>query len=235
VATYGSHVSAYVERHRGSGRNVFVAPQAVDVDHFAAPVAAGDRAAAREQAGAGPEDTLFLFAGRLEAEKGVHVLLDAWRQAALPGARLALAGTGPLADETARQGPTVRSLGYVAAPALPALYAAADVLVLPSVATATFREPWGLVVNESMLQQTPVIASDAVGAAAGGLVADGRTGLVFPSGNASALAGCLGRLHTDVQARQEMGVQARKAALKLDPPAWARGMQSALDSVLTGR
>ena len=39
VATYGAHVSRYVERHRGARGNVFVAPQAVDVDHFAAPVA----------------------------------------------------------------------------------------------------------------------------------------------------------------------------------------------------
>jgi len=37
VATYGVHVSAYVERYRPGPRTVFVAPQAVDVDHFAAP------------------------------------------------------------------------------------------------------------------------------------------------------------------------------------------------------
>ena len=52
VATYGAHVSRYVERHRGGRGKVFVAPQAVDVDHFAAPVAPEDRAAARERAGA---------------------------------------------------------------------------------------------------------------------------------------------------------------------------------------
>ena len=235
VATYGDHVSRYVERHRGGRGNVFVAPQAVDVDHFAAPVAAGERDAARERAGAGPDDALFLFVGRLEREKGVDVLLDAWDAAGLPGARLALAGEGPLAAKTARQGAGVRSLGYVAAPELPALYAAADVLVLPSVATATFREPWGLVVNEAMLQNTPVIASDAVGAAAAGLVADGRTGLVFPAADEAALADRLHRLATNVQLRREMAVRARTAALELNPAAWARGMRAALDAAKTGR
>ena len=39
---------------------------------------------------------------------------------------------------------------------LPALYAAADVLVLPSIRTATFTEPWGFVANEAMHQGTPV-------------------------------------------------------------------------------
>jgi len=235
VATYGDHVSRHVERHRGARGNVFVAPQAVDVDHFAAPVADRERAAARERAGAGPDDALFLFVGRLEPEKGVDVLLDAWRIAGLEGARLAFAGDGPLAAEIARQGPSVRSLGYVDASQLPALYAAADALVLPSVATATFKEPWGLVVNESMLQSTPVIASDVVGAAAAGLVADGRTGLVFPAADSAALAGRLQRFATDVQSRSEMGVRARTAALELDPAAWARGMRTAVDSAMTKR
>ena len=68
------------------------------------------------------------------------------------------------------------------------MYAAADVLVVPSIATRTFREPWGLVVNEAMNQGLPVIASDAVGAVAGGLVRDGRNGLVVRAGDSGALA-----------------------------------------------
>ena len=215
VATYGDHVSRYVQRHRGARGSVFVAPQAVDVEHFAAPVADQERAAARERAGAGPGDDLFLFVGRLEPEKGVDVLLDAWRDAGLEGARLAFAGQGPLAAKTASQGPTVRSLGYVAAAQLPALYAAADALVLPSVNTATFKEPWGLVANEAMLQHTPVIASDAVGAAAGGLVADGRTGLVFPAPTAPRSPTASQRLATNVQERRRRWVSGP------EPPPWS--------------
>ena len=108
-------------------------------------------------------------------------------------------------------------------------------LVLPSVATATFREPWGLVVNEAMLQQTPVIASDAVGAAAAGLVADGRTGLVFPAGDADALATGCGGWQRRPDAARTWAFGARTAALELDPAAWAQGMRAALDAVLTGR
>ena len=99
----------------------------------------------------------------------------------------------------------VRSLGYVAESELPALYAAADVLVLPSIRTATFTEPWGLVVNEAMLQGTPVIASDAVGAVAGGLVRDGRNGLVFPAGDASGLAARLRTAATEPGLRDSLG------------------------------
>ena len=73
-------------------------------------------------------------------------------------------------------------------------YAACDVLVLPSIATATFREPWGLVVNEAMNRGLAVIASDQVGAAAGGLVRDGQNGLLVPAGDSASLAAALQRL-----------------------------------------
>ena len=142
VVTYGAHVSRYVEQYRGGRGNVFVAPQAVDVAHFGAPVPEAERHAARERAGGPGTELLVLFAGRLEREKGVDVLLEAWRRAGLgPGARLALAGTGTLADAVVGAGTAIRGLGYVPATVLPALYAAADVLVLPSVRTATFVEP----------------------------------------------------------------------------------------------
>ncbi len=235
VVTYGPHVSRYVERFRDRG-NVFVAPQAVDVDHFGAPVSDADRAAARERAGGPGTELLVLFAGRLEREKGVDVLLDAWRKAALcDGARLALAGSGPLATAVPSAGTGIRGLGYVPEPELPALYAAADVLVLPSARTATFQEPWGLVVNEAMLQNTPVIASDAVGALAGGLVRDGHNGLSFPAGDPDALAARLRTLAAAPEMRAEMGRAAAGDAAAFTPSAWADGVTNALESVSVGR
>jgi glycosyltransferase involved in cell wall biosynthesis len=229
VATYGPHVSRHVDAHRGGRGDVFIAPQAVDVEHFAAPVAASDREAARAAAGADPGAPLVLFAGRLEREKGIETLLAAWRQAELPpGALLALAGDGPLRAHVGSSDPTVQVLGHLAPERLRALYAAADVLVLPSIRTATFTEPWGLVVNEAMLQGTPTIVSDAVGAVAGGLVRDGRNGLVFPAGDATALASRLSALAKAPELRERLGAAAREDAAELTPAAWADGMAAAL-------
>jgi glycosyltransferase involved in cell wall biosynthesis len=249
VATYGPHVSRYVERRRGTQDGVVVAPQAVDVERFGAPVSEAGRAAARERAGAAGGELLVLFAGRLVREKGIETLLDAWRLAGLgapgrggdpgpaagSGARLALAGSGPLADVVRRRAADARLLGHVDPACLPALYAAADVLVLPSIPTASFLEPWGLVVNEAMLQRTPVVASDAVGAAAGGLVRDGRNGFVVPAGDAEALAARLRALAGSSELRAAMGVAARDDAEALTPAAWARGMASALAAAGAGR
>jgi glycosyltransferase involved in cell wall biosynthesis len=236
VATYGGHVTRHVARHRRDLASIVVAPQAVDVEHFAAPVHEEAVAAARERAGAGPGEFLTLFVGRLEHEKGIDTLLRAWSEAELgAGARLVFAGLGPLGAEIARSGSDVRSLDYLDALDLPALYAAADTLVLPSVPTATFREPWGLVVNEAMLQRTPVIASDAVGAAAGGLVVPGSTGMVFPAGDANALAGCLRDMAGDPAGRTMMGDSALRAASRLDPTAWAAGMGAAMGAAGASR
>jgi glycosyltransferase involved in cell wall biosynthesis len=233
VATYGPHVSEYVRQYR-TRDGVFEAPQAVEAELFAAPVPEEERRALRERLGATGDAPLALFVGRLEREKGLEVLLEAWRLAGLgEGALLALAGEGPLRDRA--EGPGVRVLGYVPRLQLPALYAAADVLVLPSVRTATFVEPWGLVVNEAMHQGTPVIASDAVGAVAGGLVRDGRNGLVAPAGDPSALATLIEAIGTNPELRAQLGAAAREDVSPYTAWAWSRGMAHALAAAGAGR
>jgi glycosyltransferase involved in cell wall biosynthesis len=222
VVTYGPHVTRYVERYRRAG-NVFEAPQAVDPELFGRSLPARPREASFQA----------LFVGRLVPEKGIEVLLRAWDEATLPDdAILSIAGTGPI-RVAARAG--VRPLGFVPRDELPPLYAAADVLVLPSLETATFKEPWGLVTNEAMLQGTPVIASDAVGAAAGGLVVDGRTGFVVPAGDASALAARLSALAASPGLRDRLGAAARESVARYTPEAWAAGMSRALHAVGASR
>jgi glycosyltransferase involved in cell wall biosynthesis len=233
IVTYGPHVSAYVSERRGNARNVFEAPQAVSADEFGKEISPELRAHARVHAGA-PRDGGFLalFVGRLEREKGVRVLLDAWREADLAeGSVLALAGDGPLRNEVARKDATVQALGFVPRDHLPSLYAAADVLVLPSIRTETFLEPWGLVVNEAMHQGTPVIASDAVGAARGGLVKDGRNGLVVPQGDATALAARLRSVAHNPGLREALGAAAREDVARFTYAAWVDGMRRALRAV----
>jgi glycosyltransferase involved in cell wall biosynthesis len=232
IATYGPHVSAYVSERRGSSLGVFEAPQAVSAEEFGKEIPAELRTHARVQAGAPAEGGfLALFVGRLEKEKGVRVLLDAWRQADLgEGAVLALAGEGPLRGEVAGEPSDVQGLGFVPRDHLPALYAAADVLVLPSIRTETFLEPWGLVVNEAMHQGTPVITSDAVGASVGGLVQDGRNGLVVPQRDAGALAARLRAMAQNAGLRGALGAAARQDVARFTYPAWVTGMRRALEA-----
>jgi glycosyltransferase involved in cell wall biosynthesis len=190
VVTYGPHVSAYVVA-RGA-RNVHEAPQAVDNDFWSA-------AADSPQAdGSWPQGSTvkFLFAGRPCREKGIEVLLRAWRASGLTTSSAALVLVGVrsvppwvhVGGAAGINGRAVFCAGTLSPERLRNFYAGADVLVLPSIATRSFREPWGLVINEAMNQHLPVIASDAVGAVAGGLVRDRANGLVVPHGDSDALA-----------------------------------------------
>ena len=108
-------------------------------------------------------------------------------------------------------------------------------LVVPSVQTRTFREPWGLVVNEAMNQGLAVIATDAVGAAAGGLVRDGHNGLVVSAGDSAALAGAMTRLAQDVPLRARLGTAGKQDVLAFSHQAWAEGFSGALASVGVSR
>jgi glycosyltransferase involved in cell wall biosynthesis len=86
-----------------------------------------------------------------------------------------------------------------------------------------------------MHQGTPVIASDAVGAAAGGLVVDGRTGLVVPAADATALAARIGALAAGSGLRESLGAAAREHVAAYTPERWAEGLSSALAAVGAAR
>ncbi len=224
VATYGPHVSAYV-RAKGARGAVVEAPQSVDVGFWSAPARPIRRAPFQA-----------MFAGRMAREKGVAVLLRAWSSTGLsaPQAALVRVGGGPIRARAVATGAAMLE-GPADAETLRNFYAGSDVVVVPSIPTRDFREPWGLVVNEAMSQGVPVIASDAVGAAAGGLVEHERTGLVVPAGDSEALGAALRRLHDDVPLRERLGAQARAAAASYTHDAWAAGMARALAAAGGGR
>ena len=108
-------------------------------------------------------------------------------------------------------------------------------LVVPSLATRTFREPWGLVVNEAMNRGLAVIATDAVGAAAGGLVRDGANGLIVPSADAPALAGAIARLAGDAPQRASLGATGARDVRAYSHEAWAEGFSRALSTLGVSR
>jgi glycosyltransferase involved in cell wall biosynthesis len=234
VVTYGPHVSAYVQA-RGA-RNVHVAPQSVDNDFWSsqkcAPAALPDPVAQAQ--------VKFLFAGRPTREKGLGVLIEAWSDSGLaaPSAALVLVGVGS-APPWVPAGGAVRAdvawLDPVSPRQMRELYAAADVLVVPSIPTRTFREPWGLVVNEAMNRQLPVIASDAVGAAAGGLVRDGHNGLIVPARDARALASAMRRLASDAPLRATLSAAGARDVLEYSHDAWAGGFSAALAGLSLSR
>ena len=215
VVAYGPHVAEFALRH--GARRVVIAPQAVDNAFWSAPVPWPERRAA----------FTVLFVGRPAREKGVPELLEAWRAARLDpaGAALVLAGEG----HDAAGIPGVQVVGALNPQNLRNFYAGSGVVAIPSIPSRRFVEPWGLVANEAMNQHCAVIATDAVGAAAGGLVRHGRTGLVVPAGEAGALAAAIRRLHDDRALAGQLGEEGSRAVAAYTYEAWASGFARALE------
>jgi glycosyltransferase involved in cell wall biosynthesis len=165
-------------------------------------------------------------------------LLEAFASLGRKDAVLVLAGSGSqraTLEQLARALDVfdrVRFPGFVNTTDTVVYYALAWVYVLPSITTPRFKEPWGLVVNEAFNQGVPVIATDAVGAAAGGLLRDGITGHVVPEGNAGALASALTDLLNHPERRAAMSKEARAAIASWDNARMVSGFERALDYVL---
>jgi glycosyltransferase involved in cell wall biosynthesis len=155
------------------------------------------------------------FAGRLVPEKGADVLVRAFARvhAALPHARLLIAGDGP---ERGRLLRLIAELGLERSVALPGHLPratldqqldAAWVQAVPSV----WAEPFGFTTAEAMMRGTAVIAT-ATGASPT-MVEGERTGVLVPALDEERLAAALLRLLTDRDLAERMGAAGRKRAL----------------------
>lgn len=127
---------------------------------------------------------LVLAVGRLHPQKGYDVLVDALPH--LGDVVVAVAGEGPLRPELERQAPRIRWLG--SRDDVADLYAAADVVVLPS-----RWEARSLTAQEAMLAGRPLVATDVGGTAS--LVRDGA--VLVPPGDPVALGTAVRRLLDD--------------------------------------
>ena len=153
----------------------------------------------------------LLFVGRLNAQKGGALLLDAVARMRTP-LSLDIVGDGP--DE-ARLRTQAQQLGIAdrvcwhgaqPQPALPAFYQRASAVVVPSLG-----EGLGLVAVEAQLCEAPVVAFDSGGITDS--IVQGETGLLAAPGDVDALAAALDRLWDDPELRFGLGRAGRMAAL----------------------
>jgi len=152
---------------------------------------------------------VVLFSGQFIDRKGLDVLLDAFAMLAaeIPELELLLLGgddSSPYLERVPDQFRSrVKAAGFIQSDDLPALFAQADIFVLPS-----RHDGWGVVVNEALGAGLPIIVSDRVGSARD-LVEPGHNGLVFESENVAQLADCIRRLASSSDLRRSWGQASR--------------------------
>jgi glycosyltransferase involved in cell wall biosynthesis len=176
---------------------VFNVPYFCDLDRF--------RLAASERRDRRKETIYVLFSGQLIERKGVDVLVRAFCRIScqVPKLRLQILGTGPALPGLTKLIPLelrhrIQFFGFQQPDAMPEIFAAADIFVLPS-----RHDGWGVVVNEALGAGLPIIVSDRVGAR--DLVEHGRNGLITRAGDVDSLAGALFRLARSGELRSSYG------------------------------
>ena len=201
----GSDGAAAVWREKGYTGPLVTIPQfGVDPTVFAPPQGRRD-----------PGRSFVIgYVGRLVAEKGVALLLEAIAGVSGPY-RLIILGAGPelgrLEELARRLGLEERVIfeGWLASPRMPDFYRGLDALVLPSRSQSNWIEQFGRVLIEAMACGVPVIGSDC------GEIPQvvGDAGMIFPEGDAAALRECLVRLMRDPDLWTDLSRRGRERVL----------------------
>ena len=207
-------VADYLAEFPQAAQRIRVVPNGIDPQRFPASLLRQRQAAASN----GKPFTVG-FLGTLKPWHGVDLLLSAFARLAIAdqALRLLIVGDGPerarLEDAVNRQGlgSRVRFVGAVKPDDVPGWLADMDIGVAPYPAMRCFYfSP--LKIHEYMAAGLPVVASrvghlDQV-------VADGRTGLLYPAGDVEALSRAILRIRLDAALRERLGTEARSHVLR---------------------
>ena len=154
------------------------------------------------------------FVGRLKQQKGLDTLVEAFARIDNES-QLVLVGKGDFRTSLLQKAAElevndrVHSLGVVPHSRVPEYMNTFDVLILPSRTTPHWKEQFGHVLIEAMACETPVIGSDS------GEIPNviGDAGLIFPEGDAEALANAIRRLMQDEDLRRDLARRGRERVL----------------------
>ena len=208
---YGERSAEYFRCY--GARKIGIAPHCIDNAFFSGEAAKAlpERGPWRQKFGVPGNAICFLFCGKFIPKKRPSDVIAAFakllKDSEVP-VHLLMVGSGELEDILKEQansvGRGISFAGFMNQSAMPAVYTAADCLVLPS----DSGETWGLVVNEAMACGLPAIVSDSCGCVPD-LIRTGHSGYSYPEGEIRELSGRMKEMLVPGQAAR-MGEGARE-------------------------
>lgn len=209
IVVGGAHCTKYLDEIGIDTKKIFIGWNVVNNSLYSLPAIPAEITKIKAELGL-HNQKIVLYVGRLEEVKGLDILIQAISKLSQNmSLALIMIGSGTqerrlkkLAAELSLD--NIIFHNYLPNNILYNYYSMADVFVLPSVTTEKVKETWGFVINEAMNQRCPVVATDAVGAAVGGLVENGVTGLVVPEKDIRSLSEAIARILSDPVLRAEM-------------------------------
>lgn len=213
-----------------SPQRIVTGAMAADTEVLAAKCAALSQSQIAEQRHAfGNEGPLFLYVGRLIRLKGLREMLAGWQRYTHNGGAgtLVLVGDGPereVLESTVRAQsiPRVIFAGKVNYDDIARCYAAADVLVMP-----TLEDNWSLVVPEAMACGKPIFCSQFNGCWPE-LVQPGVNGFVFDPNSTGEIAELLHKFASEPTRLSGMGAASRTIVADYTPAAAACNIHRAV-------
>jgi 1,2-diacylglycerol 3-alpha-glucosyltransferase len=229
----GTAAREYLCRSGVDETRIFTAVNAIDNMFFSQQAEIARNNAIRLRAELRLPERYILFTGRLVREKGIFELLAAYAElepALRDSIGLVFVGDGPsreeLKSEAASVSPgVIRFVGFAQREHLPAYYALADMLVLP-----THTDTWGMVVNEAMACGLPIVVSNVAGCAAD-LVNEGLNGRIVRSKDVSELSFAIRELAENPDLLEAMRLNSIQRIGDYSPQQWSDGIVQMVEKI----
>lgn len=240
-------VSGELRRGMGEAGNIYTVPNGIDAERFGSEAVERAGQVWREERGIPQGAITILFAGAITPEKGpLHLARVFQRISAqfkdvhlLLAGSTALWGRGELSNYRRRyedeihtilrdMADKVHFLGSVTAISMPVVYAACDMVVMPS----TVREGWPLVALEALASGRPIVASRI-----GGIpeIVNESCGFLVTPEDENELETALVQLIEDVELREKLGRAGRQRAAKFSWERTAEQIEAIYRSVLDSK
>ena len=178
-----------------------------------------------------PGSLRVVFIGRLAPEKGIELLLDAWRSIGQADAELLIVGSGPsrYTERLRERSDGLAGVRWAGELASADVWPTAAVAVVPSL----WHEPLGRVALEALAHGVPIVATHVGGLS--DVVEHGRSGIVVEPGRSDQLAEAISTLLGDRELRTRMSDYAARSRSLLSPEAHAESHMALYRRVLQAR
>jgi glycosyltransferase involved in cell wall biosynthesis len=228
----GTWSREYFEHYGARPDRIFFVPHVIDVDFMQSETRrlSAEGSDLRRHWNLREDSFVFLFVGKFTETKRPLDFLKAISEAAEQGKHIQglMVGDGPLRpaceEFVSSHDAPVTFAGFLNQSQIVRAYVCGDVLVLPSIG-----ETWGMVVNEAMACGRPCLVSDRVGCGPD-LVMGHGTGVIFPHGNAAALASEMVNMAANPAQSKEMGRKAQSHLKKYSVQGAVEGVLYALQA-----
>lgn len=233
IVVYGEHGKRFLIENGVNPDKIFIGWQTVDNEVYGKDFTDDEIKLIRNKFSIPDTKKVILYVGRLVQLKGIEYLLKALNNLDKHQFVFLAIGDGEMKKKIeefcTQNNIDFRLPGIIRYNDLPIFYRLAHVMILPSITTKTFKEPWGLVVNEAFNQGCPVVVTDAVGAGSGGLVQHGFNSYVVPEKNERAISDILHRIISDDTLRSTLSSNAKTEIQKWTYDRQAQGFLDAVN------